>query len=153
MTCSIETINYIDDSYEYMGFVITTTNGGTIRVKVSNSPQCCETWGIKMSRGYLFREPMNTYESLIGKNIVDIKYWEPTNIEMQNEDEAGDSNAICLESGGGMIYVSISLENEEIPVILTAWTAHNGYYPHDCIINWDLNIDGKNEVMAKIEYL
>jgi hypothetical protein len=47
MSCSIQNIEYIDNSYEWLSYVITTSNGGHIRIKISNSPCCCETWGIK----------------------------------------------------------------------------------------------------------
>lgn len=94
--------------------------------------------------------------SFIGKNIIGIRYWRATHDERQNEcpneDRTGE-NVIYTEDGS-IIYISILLEGEEdTPLIITCWNCHNGYYPHDCIINWDLNINGIKNVMNKIEYL
>jgi hypothetical protein len=47
-----------------------------------------------------------------------------------------------------IMQIIVSLEDEK-PIVITAWTEHNGYYSHEVIVSWNLNINGKNEIMNK----
>lgn len=133
MACLITDIHAFDDENEYLGYRVETTNG-YVRVKIGNSACCCEDWGVNLSRT-LNGSNITNMTSLIGTTIVGIHHYVHYDENERNS----------------YVYVQINLTEDEEPLIITLWTESNGHYPHDCILDWDITIDGNKLTTHIIE--
>jgi hypothetical protein len=110
------------------GYYIKISNNGYVHVSMSNSQNCCEHWCVSaLKNKQNFDKKLN---ELIGKKIIDIKMDRPDDVDI-NED--GDEASI--------VNIKIILENDDVPFIICLYNQHNGFYAHQCLIDWNITID------------
>lgn len=108
-----------NDYQSYDGFLI-VTDKQTIKIGISNSQSCCESWGYFMSE-----DDLSLFENSV---LTEISITDTAlNTESFNkriEDE-------YLDCGGCMF---VNFETSKGKLQFVAYNAHNGYYGHDAVI-------------------
>jgi hypothetical protein len=107
MTTTIQQIDIIEEKYAWSGYTFTMSDiSKNITCKISNSPNCCERFGI-YTKDNLQHFIGAEYQSV---NITKYVDWDECPLF------ASVNVSICTNRG----TILIQLYNE-----------HNGYYPHD----------------------
>jgi len=117
----IKEVKKIDDKKEWDKYVIIFENPKyNFLFSMSNKPICCEVF-------YLSSIPNeNNLDKFKGAKINDI------NIEINRDfGKYKDENNI-----------NITIKTSVGDFIMVASNEHNGYYPHDCYINWNIPLNG-----------
>ena len=117
---SIERINN-NQIERGLGYLIHTTHGGYIRVVMDKQKTCCEKFGVYVMKGETNMK--KALDQFIGKEIVRVLV-SPLKKKRYdgNEDQAR--------------WVELYLKDDSDPLMLYVYNQHNGYYPHDCSIEW-----------------
>jgi len=106
----IENIETFENGYKWLGYKITMSNPDTnIIAKISNSLNCCESWGIYTKA---------KFEDFIGATYQDVN--------ISDVEYDGDMGSICEMRS---IYLTIITDRGDI--VLQFYNEHNGYYQHD----------------------
>ena len=135
---SIECINH-RRMEEDLGYLIKTTHDGYIRVLIDNNQRCCETFGV-----YVMKNQINVKKNLksfVGKEIVRIvvsplKKQEEDDEEEEEDDNEEEEDNDVYDEDDQTRWVEIYLKDDPDPLMLYLYNQHNGYYPHDCSIEW-----------------
>jgi hypothetical protein len=171
----IESIEIFKESVmKYHGYKI-NTNHGSINVKMSSSQECCERWYVYASI------PDESFQKLIGATILKISYCHRPSEEMYNRykeededyeedseseynEEENEYNEYKDESETNDHYLNnhcslnkirfkmVYLQNNiEKVLYIYLINEHDGYFGHDCVLNWDVVLDGKQNNFAIVE--
>jgi hypothetical protein len=169
----IESVEIFKESVmKYHGYKI-NTNHGPINVKIGSSQQCCERWCVYASI------PDESLQKLMGATILKISYCHKPSTELYNrykeedEDYEEDSESQLEEdeydeyedenepddhyldnhySSNKVRFKMVYLQNNIQKVLyIYLINEHNGYYCHDCVLNWDVVLDGKQNNFAIVE--
>jgi hypothetical protein len=115
-----ETIE-VKDYSKYSGYEI-ITNKQSIKLLISSSQGCCESWG------YFFSE--DNLDDFIGAELKNITL---TDIALNTKDLPDYG----LDQGGVMF---VNLETDKGTLQFAAYNSHNGFYGHDAkVISEQLN--------------
>jgi hypothetical protein len=127
MTSIIESIDIFKNETNYTGFEGYTfnTNTGPINIKISSDQYCCENWST-----YTSIEDEKLLD-LIGAEIINIYYADYYDYEIDNP----EINTI-------EVVIEYKLNNIDDKIKIYLCNEHNGYYSHECIINWKIYING-----------
>lgn len=152
----ILSIEELNDEFE-IGYLIKTTGGGEMKIKMSNGSLCCETYYVGVLHNK--QNVHSQLEQWNGKNITNIKISPKQGRVFRNEDyedndeyaeeienddvvdEPKDENGIEDDCDARYRTVSIYTENDELPLVIYLYNCHNSFYSHRCIIKWK-NIQG-----------
>ena len=105
-----------------LGYLLKTSNKGSIKVDISNGSTCCEQYYANaMQKDKNMDLELQTF---VGKTITGIDY----RVKKYNSREMS-----------GSIIVTITL-NEGDPLKIYLTNEHNGYYSHGCSLEWSLYI-------------
>jgi hypothetical protein len=124
--CIISSIEKYDNNISYCQGYKIETSSGYININISTIQDCCEQWCISSSKNN--KNYDNNFNELIGKKIV--------NIQTENtrkEDNFSDK----FES---ILYVKITLEEDPYPFVICLYNQHNGFYSHNCLLDWNFMI-------------
>lgn len=105
-----------DDWDEFAGYQI-ITDKQTIKLGISNSQNCCESWGYFMSE-----DDLKEFEGAELKEI--------TLTDVALKTEIFESKDIDFE--GDLMFVNFSTDKGVLQ--FTAYNQHNGYYGHNAIV-------------------
>ena len=141
MSSVISSIEKIyDDLIGREGYRIQTTNKGYIHINISNSQNCCESWYTNALKNK--QNVDGVLDEMIGKKIVDIQKSDVT----VDEDTGYDEFAY-------FVNITITFENDEFPLIICLYNQHNGFYRHECMLDWNVTIDKKSFVLCETVYI
>jgi len=121
---SFENINRSGKSDNNYRYFIKTSNGGYITVQIENYVYCCEVFGV-----YAMKNGKNVNDSLddfVGKEIVNIVVSKETEIEIEK----------TIVEMSYIRWVEIYMKEDPLPLMLYLYNDHNGFYSHDCTIEW-----------------
>jgi hypothetical protein len=131
----IESIDLFEYS-KFDGFKISTSSG-PINIKICNDTQCCEKWGISASLSG------QELDDLCGATITNITYLNNER-ECYTEDDSPDTVRLN-------VIIEYSLNGVDDSFTIYLKNEHNGYYPHQCVLNWEVYIGGKLTTFATIK--
>lgn len=114
----------------FAGYTFKTNNDGVINIKISNHTKCCEKWS-----AYASVSDESLKQLLLGAEITNIYIVEYPYIY------TGDDEGDYWENYRDYIEIMIELSDRD-SVKFTLKNEHNGYYAHDCVINWNISISG-----------
>jgi hypothetical protein len=116
-----------DPSTYYDGYGITFDNNNDkyIKFKICNGQKCCERWKI-------WSKSDDNLQEFIGAEIKNIQYTTIINDALN-----------CIRSDYDVITLKLTIETNKGELILMMYNSHNGYYSHECIIDYNLTIDNK----------
>jgi hypothetical protein len=148
-------------SFRFDGYKFTINNNKKefINIKMENEQDCYEEWYISS------KYQDDQMKKFIGAEIIDISYIIQKNIIDEGERfikvfitlaDAGTEEASSkrsktskrkTKSKKNKTFKTSKISKNIIPIEL--YNQHNGYYPHECILSWNLYIDNK----LKKEYI
>jgi hypothetical protein len=117
---------------QYDGYKIHTFDGGYINVKMYNQQNCCENWSISS----VIRD--DQLDQLQGDTITDIKIAESST---EDDDKYHGRDTYTLK-------VTITTDQSVFEIVMM--NDHNGYYSHECIINYDIMLPNKGNYKKSI---
>ncbi len=104
---------------KYDGFEIKTSQQ-TVKLLVENVQSCCEDFNTIIS-------PKVSFYSFVGSEIINVKYSNKKDFEEFPSMIRNDSDTQ---------YVTIEIMTSNGPFYLIGYNHHNGYYSHECIVEW-----------------
>ena len=106
MTTTIQRIDIIESKYEWSGYTfVMSDTSKNITCKISNSPNCCEQFGIYTKQ---------TLRDFIGAEYQSVNIHKDV------------SNEYLVFS-----RVDVSISTNRGTILIQLYNEHNGYYPHD----------------------
>jgi len=115
-----------DDGDRYSGIVI-VTDKQHMNFKISNYTSCCEDYGITVlinERERVINDSKDIddfKDDLIGQKVLCVKHYHDG---VRDFRDAGDE-------------ANFEIKTTDKEIIISLWNEHNGYYPHDYVVNWN----------------
>lgn len=141
MKSIVESIDIFNDNSnlhtKFDGYTIRIKHGDkldAINVKISNGQKCCEDWNVYSS---LSDKNIN---NIIGSEILDISYIKPNDIDICDEDESAEI----------IVAIKYKLNNIDDEFKIYLYNHHNGYYSHECILNWNYYKNNEYQTFSTI---
>ncbi len=136
MKSIVQSIDIFRNNTKFDGYTI-RTNNGSINIKIGSDKLCCEEWYIFASKND------DKITNIIGAEIIDISY-----------KKYQFNNFLDTDSKYGIkVNIKYKLNNMKKKLYIYMYNIHNGFYSHECIINWNIYINNKLNSFSIIENL